>query len=128
MRVAALQEFLTAQIARAKAEDVLLSVHLKATMMKVSDPIIFGHAVKAFLPEVFATYGPTLAAAGLSPNDGLGGILAGLDALPERRRDQGRHRSGAGRRSGAGHGRLRPGHHQPARAVATSSWTRRCRP
>ena len=83
MRVAALQAFLTAQIARAKAEDVLLSVHLKATMMKVSDPIIFGHAVKAFLPEVFATYGPTLAAAGLSPNDGLGGILAGLDALPE---------------------------------------------
>ena len=83
MRVAALQAFLTAQIARAKAEDVLLSVHLKATMMKVSDPIIFGHAVKAFLPEVFETYGPTLAAAGLSPNDGLGGILAGLDALPE---------------------------------------------
>ena len=83
MRVAALQAFLTAQIARAKAEDVLLSVHLKATMMKVSDPIIFGHAVKAFLPEVFETYGATLAAAGLSPNDGLGGILAGLDALPE---------------------------------------------
>ena len=83
MRVAALEAFLTAQIARAKAEGVLLSVHLKATMMKVSDPIIFGHAVKAFLPEVFETYGPTLAAAGLSPNDGLGGILAGLDALPE---------------------------------------------
>ncbi|HYI56341.1 MAG TPA: NADP-dependent isocitrate dehydrogenase [Microlunatus sp.] len=83
MRVAALEEFLTEQIARAEAEDVLLSVHLKATMMKVSDPIIFGHAVKAFLPEVFGTYGSTLAAAGLSPNDGLGGILAGLDALPE---------------------------------------------
>jgi isocitrate dehydrogenase len=83
MRVAALEAFLTAQIARAKAEGVLLSVHLKATMMKVSDPIIFGHAVKAFLPEVFETYGATLAAAGLSPNDGLGGILAGLDSLPE---------------------------------------------
>jgi isocitrate dehydrogenase len=83
MRVAALEAFLTAQIARAKAEGVLLSVHLKATMMKVSDPIIFGHAVKAFLPEVFETYGATLAAAGLSPNDGLGGILAGLDGLPE---------------------------------------------
>jgi len=83
LRVAALREFLTAQIARAKAEGVLLSVHLKATMMKVSDPIIFGHAVRAFFPEVFETYGETLAAAGLSPNDGLGAILAGLDGLPE---------------------------------------------
>ena len=61
---------------------MLFSVHLKATMMKVSDPIIFGHVVTAFFPEVFATYGDELAAAGLSPNNGLGGILAGLDALP----------------------------------------------
>jgi isocitrate dehydrogenase len=83
MHVAALEEFLAAQIARAKAEDVLFSVHLKATMMKVSDPILFGHVVRAFLPEVFNRYGDTLAAAGLSPNNGLGGILAGLDALPE---------------------------------------------
>ena len=83
LRVAALRAFLTEQIARAKAEGVLLSVHLKATMMKVSDPIIFGHAVRAFFPEVFETYGDALAAAGLSPNDGLGAILAGLDALPE---------------------------------------------
>jgi isocitrate dehydrogenase len=83
MHVAALEEFLAAQIARAKADDVLFSVHLKATMMKVSDPIVFGHVVRVFLPEVFAKYGDTLAAAGLSPNDGLGSILAGLDALPE---------------------------------------------
>ncbi|BAK34286.1 NADP(+)-dependent isocitrate dehydrogenase [Microlunatus phosphovorus NM-1] len=83
LRVAALRAFLTEQIARAKAENVLLSVHLKATMMKVSDPIIFGHAVRAFFPEVFETYGDALATAGLSPNDGLGAILAGLDALPE---------------------------------------------
>ncbi|MGW1076814.1 NADP-dependent isocitrate dehydrogenase [Streptomyces sp. NPDC002537] len=83
MRVAALREFLTAQIARAKAEGVLFSVHLKATMMKVSDPIIFGHVVRAFFPKTFAAYGETLAAAGLSPNDGLGGILKGLEALPE---------------------------------------------
>ena len=82
MRVAALETFLAEQIARAKAEDVLFSVHLKATMMKVSDPIIFGHVVKAFFPEVFATYGADLAAAGLSPNNGLGGILDGLGALP----------------------------------------------
>ncbi len=83
MRVAALREFFTAQIARAKAEDILFSVHLKATMMKVSDPIIFGHVVRAFFPDVFATYGAQLAAAGLSPNDGLGGILAGLDKLED---------------------------------------------
>jgi isocitrate dehydrogenase len=83
MRVAALREFLTEQIARAKAEDVLFSVHLKATMMKVSDPIIFGHVVRAFFPDVFAQYGDQLAAAGLSPNDGLAGILAGLDRLED---------------------------------------------
>ena len=83
MRVAALREFLTEQVARAKADEVLFSVHLKATMMKVSDPIIFGHVVRAFLPEVFAEYGETLAAAGLSPNDGLGGILAGIEGLDE---------------------------------------------
>jgi isocitrate dehydrogenase len=83
MRVAALREFLAAQIARAKDEDVLFSVHLKATMMKVSDPIIFGHVVRAFFPDVFAEYGEQLAAAGLSPNDGLAGILAGLDKLED---------------------------------------------
>lgn len=83
MRVAALREFLTAQIARAKAEGVLFSVHLKATMMKVSDPIIFGHVVRAFFPKTFAAYGSTLAAAGLTPNDGLGGIFKGLEALPD---------------------------------------------
>ncbi|MFG3515181.1 NADP-dependent isocitrate dehydrogenase [Streptomyces bobili] len=83
LHVAALREFLTAQIARAKAEDVLFSVHLKATMMKVSDPIIFGHVVRAFFPKTFEQYGATLAAAGLTPNDGLGGILKGLEALPE---------------------------------------------
>lgn len=83
LRVAALREFLTAQIAKAKAEDVLFSVHLKATMMKVSDPIIFGHVVRAFFPKTFAQYGPALAAAGLSPNDGLGGIYKGLEGLAE---------------------------------------------
>ncbi|GAA0250969.1 NADP-dependent isocitrate dehydrogenase [Cryptosporangium japonicum] len=81
LRVAALREFLTAQVARAKAEGVLFSVHLKATMMKVSDPIVFGHVVRAFFPETFAKHGAALAAAGLSPNDGLGGILKGLEAL-----------------------------------------------
>jgi isocitrate dehydrogenase len=82
MRVAALDAFLREQVAKAKADDVLFSVHLKATMMKVSDPIIFGHVVTAFFPEVFEKYGADLAAAGLSPNNGLGGILDGLGALP----------------------------------------------
>ena len=82
MRAASLDAFLREQVARAKAEDVLFSVHLKATMMKVSDPIVFGHVVRAFLPEVFETYGADLAEAGLSPNNGLGGILDGLSALP----------------------------------------------
>ena len=83
LRAAALDRFLAAQIARAKDEGVLFSVHLKATMMKVSDPIIFGHVVRAFLPKTFAAYSDVLAAAGLSANNGLGAILEGLAALPE---------------------------------------------
>ncbi|WP_329466606.1 NADP-dependent isocitrate dehydrogenase [Streptomyces sp. NBC_01431] len=82
MRVAALREFLSAQIAQAKADGVLFSVHLKATMMKVSDPIVFGHVVRAFFPKTFDKYGDVLVAAGLSPNDGLGAILKGLDNVP----------------------------------------------
>ncbi|MFD9333198.1 NADP-dependent isocitrate dehydrogenase [Streptomyces sp. NPDC060028] len=83
LHVDALRTFLNEQIERAKAEGVLFSVHLKATMMKVSDPIIFGHVVRAFFPKTFARHGETLAAAGLSPNDGLGAILKGLGALPD---------------------------------------------
>ncbi|HTL22838.1 MAG TPA: NADP-dependent isocitrate dehydrogenase, partial [Mycobacteriales bacterium] len=71
MRKAALQAFLTEQVAAAKAEGVLFSVHLKATMMKVSDPIIFGHVVKAYFADVFDRYGEELAAVGANPNDGL---------------------------------------------------------
>jgi len=82
MRVAPLREFLTAQIARAKADDVLFSVHLKATMMKISDPIMFGHVVETFFPATFDRYGDALAAGGLSPNNGLGGIFKGLASLP----------------------------------------------
>lgn len=88
LRAAALDAFLAAQIARAKDENVLFSVHLKATMMKVSDPVIFGHVVRAFLPAVFERYGTALAEAGLDPSNGLGGILAGLDTLPEGERDE----------------------------------------
>ncbi|MBT2515499.1 NADP-dependent isocitrate dehydrogenase [Arthrobacter sp. ISL-30] len=83
MRAAALDEFLAAQVARAKEEGVLFSAHLKATMMKVSDPIIFGHVVKAYFAELFATYGKQLEAAGLSANNGLASILNGLSDLPQ---------------------------------------------
>ncbi|ANH36715.1 Isocitrate dehydrogenase [NADP] [Nocardioides dokdonensis FR1436] len=83
MSVAALRRFLTEQIARAKADDVLFSVHLKATMMKVSDPIVFGHAVQAFFPTLFEQYGAQLAEAGISPNDGLGALMSAVDSLPD---------------------------------------------
>ncbi|HUA95350.1 MAG TPA: NADP-dependent isocitrate dehydrogenase, partial [Acidimicrobiales bacterium] len=83
MRRADLSRFLAAQIARAKAEGILFSVHLKATMMKVSDPVIFGHVIRAFFPDTFARYGEVLAAAGLRPDEGLGAVFAGLPALAE---------------------------------------------
>jgi isocitrate dehydrogenase len=86
MRVGPLRDFLTAQIERARAEGVLFSVHLKATMMKVSDPIIFGHVVRAFFPALFAEHGETLARAGVSPNDGLGALLKTVSTLPDQER------------------------------------------
>jgi len=81
MNVAELDKFLAETLEQAKADNVLYSVHLKATMMKVSDPILFGHVVKEFFAGVFAKYGSDLAAAGLSANDGLGSILAGLASV-----------------------------------------------
>ena len=76
MSAKALGAFLAAEIDRTKAEGVLFSLHLKATMMKVSDPIIFGHAVKAWLAPVFDRYGDRMAALGVNPNSGLGDLLA----------------------------------------------------
>lgn len=78
LSASALDAFLAETLETAKNDDVLYSVHLKATMMKVSDPIIFGHVVKAFFADVFSRFGDQLAAAGLSANDGLGSILTGL--------------------------------------------------
>lgn len=83
LSAAALDAFLAETLETAKADDVLYSVHLKATMMKVSDPIIFGHVVRAFFSDVFATYGDKLAAAGLTANDGLGAILSGLSEVAD---------------------------------------------
>ncbi|WP_375385388.1 NADP-dependent isocitrate dehydrogenase [uncultured Microbacterium sp.] len=81
LSAAALDAFLAETLEEAKKADVLYSVHLKATMMKVSDPIIFGHVVKTYFADVFDKYGTKIAEAGLTPNNGLGSILSGLDAV-----------------------------------------------
>ncbi|KQB84190.1 NADP-dependent isocitrate dehydrogenase [Corynebacterium oculi] len=77
----ALDEFLIAQVARAKEEGVLFSAHLKATMMKVSDPIIFGHVVRAYFKDVFDQYREVLEEAGLNGENGLAAIFTGLENL-----------------------------------------------
>jgi len=78
----ALVAFLQEAVQRAKAEGVLFSLHMKATMMKVSDPIIFGHAVRVFFADVFAEHTEALAAAGANPNNGLGAVLSAIESLP----------------------------------------------
>ncbi|NNG18382.1 NADP-dependent isocitrate dehydrogenase [Naumannella sp. ID2617S] len=82
MHIQSLHQFIARAIRRAQDEDLLFSVHLKATMMKVSDPIMFGHVIREYFYEAFNTYGDQLAEAGLSPNDGLAAIFTGLEKLP----------------------------------------------
>ncbi|MGD9853212.1 MAG: NADP-dependent isocitrate dehydrogenase [Nitrospirales bacterium] len=83
MSCQALQQFFKEQVADAKQKGILWSLHLKATMMKVSDPIMFGHAVRAFFEEVFKKHEKTFAELGANPNNGLGDILAKIKKLPE---------------------------------------------
>jgi len=87
MSVAALREFLDAQIADSRASGVLFSLHLKATMMKVADPIVFGHAVRAFFAPVFERHGEALETAGADPNDGWANVLAAVESLPATERE-----------------------------------------
>ncbi len=87
MRRIALEKFLARQVADAKEQGVLFSVHLKATMMKVSDPIIFGHAVRAYFAALFASHGDALKSVGANPNDGLGALLKAIEDLPAAERD-----------------------------------------
>ena len=82
MSAKALDAFLAEQIAATKDEGILFSLHLKATMMKVSDPIIFGHAVKEFLRPVFDKHGEALDAAGVNPNSGLGDLMDRVSEMP----------------------------------------------
>ena len=83
MRAQALDAFLADEIERTKAEGILFSIHLKATMMKVSDPIIFGHAVRTFLAPVFDQYGDEMTSLGVSPNAGLEDLLERVRDRPE---------------------------------------------
>ena len=82
----ALREFLANEIDNAKVEGVLFSLHLKATMMKVSDPIIFGHAVTVFYEEVFTKHATVFADLGIDPNNGLGDVYGKIQSLPEAQR------------------------------------------
>ena len=86
MRVKALEEFLAEQVQAAKDDGVLLSVHLKATMMKVSDPIIFGHAVMAYFGDVYRKHASSFERLGVEPNLGIGDLEARLEQLPEAER------------------------------------------
>ncbi|MDX1795964.1 MAG: NADP-dependent isocitrate dehydrogenase, partial [Hydrogenovibrio sp.] len=78
----ALREFLANAIAEAKEQGILFSIHLKATMMKVSDPIIFGQAVSVFFADVFEKYADDFAQLGVNPNNGLGDVYAKIQSLP----------------------------------------------
>ncbi len=82
MSAAALRDFIRAEITDAKAKGVLFSVHLKATMMKISDPVIFGHFVSVYLEGVFKKFGDTLAGLGVNPDSGIGDMISKLDGLP----------------------------------------------
>ena len=79
----ALVEFLTKEIKDAREKDILLSLHFKATMMKVSDPIIFGHALEVYFAELFKNYGDTFEKLGINPNDGLETLFDKIGKLPE---------------------------------------------
>ncbi|WP_158147382.1 NADP-dependent isocitrate dehydrogenase [Vibrio fluvialis] len=84
----ALIEFFEKEIADAKAQNVLLSLHMKATMMKVSDPVIFGHAVKVYYKDVFAKYGKVFEELGVDVNNGLGDVYAKIQTMPEAQRTE----------------------------------------
>ncbi|MBT5690761.1 MAG: NADP-dependent isocitrate dehydrogenase, partial [Opitutae bacterium] len=83
----ALRKFLTSEIADAREKGVLFSIHMKATMMKVSDPIIFGHAVSVFFDDVYEKYATTFESIGVDPNNGLGDLYSKLNELPSEQQD-----------------------------------------
>ena len=125
----ALRAFFAEQIEAAKKEGLLFSLHVKATMMKIADPIIFGHAVSVFFADVIEKHAATLKRLGVNPNNGFGDLLAKIETLPAAEKEaikadiDGRVREAAGPR----HGRI-PTRGSPAcMCRATSSSTLRCR-
>ncbi len=88
MSAKALQDFYAEQIEAAKAEGLLLSLHLKATMMKVSDPVLFGHAVRVWLGDVMIKHADSLKEAGVNPNLGLGSLYSAIESLPQEKQDE----------------------------------------
>ncbi|WP_086983973.1 NADP-dependent isocitrate dehydrogenase [Vibrio aphrogenes] len=85
---AALVEFFEHEIQQAKEQDILLSLHLKATMMKVSDPVIFGHAVKVYYKDVFAKYGELFEELGVDVNNGIGDVYSKIETLPAEQKQE----------------------------------------
>lgn len=88
MSVKALQKYLTEEVEKAKEEDILLSLHLKATMMKVSDPIIFGHALTVFYKDVFDKHADTFSSIGVNPNNGIQDVYSKIALLPREKKEE----------------------------------------
>ena len=87
LSVKALRAFYAQEITKAKEEDILLSLHVKATMMKISDPILFGHAVTVYYQDVFEKYADTFKQLGINPNNGLGDVYAKIESLPTEQKE-----------------------------------------
>ncbi len=121
----ALREFYESQMQDAKQQGVLLSLHLKATMMKISDPIMFGHAVTVYFKDVFEKHAATIKELGVNVNNGFGDLLAKIATLAGSQacRDRSRHPGLLQIQAGTGDGEFRQGHHQSA---CTQRHHRRC--
>ena len=119
MSKSALLSFLATRVEDARSSGVLFSLHMKATMMKVSDPIIFGHAVRVFFRDVFTKHGETLDGLGVDVNNGLGDLVSKIAALPADQKAAIEADIAATYACWprAGDGQLRQGHHKPPCAV-----------
>ena len=119
MSVKALRQFFKDQVADAKKEPgVLFSLHMKATMMKVSDPIIFGHCVSVYYEDVFKKHEKTFKELGVNPNNGIGDVYAKIGKLPQAQQNEIKDRSSSRSEEWAdlGDGGFRQRHYQPSRA------------
>lgn len=116
MNVKALRQFYADQIDNAKNGDMLLSLHLKATMMKVSDPILFGHCVSVYYQDVFEKHADVIKELGVTPNNGIGDLYTKIQSLPDAKREEIEADIQAvyQKRPRPGHGELLPRHHKPA--------------